>query len=705
MTPDKTIEIKSAVITLKPLHDGRLVVMDKSGNLRLFDSGSYKAVGGFKTGIAQERSWGNHMSVSASGKYAASIIPRSNRAALYDIETKKLLYTTSRHKGDLESVCVDDNNHYIVTGGTDGKTYVWSLETGRLVYSFPPHADYITALDINNIWIVSASYDKTISVLNLTTMKLPTRLRGHSSVVIQMKLLKNMRMLSIDKEGNLILWNLKSSKIIQRFTKTGDEATCFVISADEKFLFVGTKLGNVTLYEIEKGELLKRSYIKEQSKVTALTLMEAKGQLLVGTKEGRLSFYSHVPNEGLLLLKLKNKEYLELYEAADENPLLYYSSVYLKLEEIWEAALIKATKMLELGQQSNAKVILDPFNKVKAKRILIQELYKDYEEFDKFKLFVNEKRYFLAYPLANRHEHFKQSDVYKLMENEWHIKFNKAKTYLADKKGDEKVKKLLTNFKGISEKSILIQELFRQRTAYMLFKKKLALKDYKALFALLEKCPYIKEFDEYDKLLEYADNCYINAQHALDKKDYAKVVSYASQLLYFPDLQDDAKEMIDNAEVLEKFTMAFASDDIALMYEMIGDHPFLIELKEAKALEEDWNYHLVLAEKYASKADVVNAIASLEDFFDIKAKFNAIAVVMQQAYISQLNRALRSKKSQFVIQNSIKQYLVFFGVDDHIENYIENYIEFFGSSFDLSRLEKGNIELFRPSMIILDIVN
>ena len=465
MIPDKIIEIRSAVVTLKPLYDGRLVMMDKGGNLRQFDADTYKVIGGFKTGIAQERSWGNHMSVSASGKYAASIIPHSNKAALYDIETKKLLYTTSRHKGDLESVCVDDNNHYIVTGGTDGKTYVWSLETGRLVYSFPPHADYITALDINSIWIVSASYDKTISVLNLTSMKTPIRLSGHSSVVIQMKLLKNMRMLSIDKEGNIILWNLKTSKIVQRFTRISDEATCFAVSADEKFLFVGTKLGNVSLYEIDKGELLKRSYLKEESKVTALSLIEAKGQLLVGTKTGRLSFYSLVPDEGSLLLKLKNKEYSELYEEAEENPLLYYSSVYLTLEELWKVTLIKATKMLEIGQKSNAKVILDPFNKVKTKRTLIQELYKDYDEFEKFKLFANEKKYFLAYPLANRHEHFKQSDVYKQLEHEWHVKFNKAKTYLADKKGDEKVRKLLTNFKGISEKSILIQELFRQRTA------------------------------------------------------------------------------------------------------------------------------------------------------------------------------------------------------------------------------------------------
>jgi len=704
MLADKSLEIKSAIITLKPLVDGHLILMDKSGDLRKINTDNFKTMGGFKTNIKQERSWGNHMSVSASGKYAASIIPHSNKAAVYDIPTKKLLYTTSRHKGDLESVCVDDNNHYFVTGGTDGKTYVWSLESGRLSYAFPSHADYITALEINSVWIVSASYDKSISVLNLSTMKEPSRLHGHNSVVVQMKLLKNMRMISADKEGNIIVWNLKTSSIIKRFPRLNDDISCFVISTDEKFLFVGSKLGNVSLFDIDKVELLKRSYLKEESKVTSLAFLESKGQLVVGTKAGRLSFYPLIPDKSLLLQKLKTKDYLSIYEEAQNNPLLYYSPIYLKLEELWKTAFSKASKMLEEGQKANAEVVLEPFSKVKSKRMCIQELFKDYHEFNKFKTYVNDKKYSLAYPLANRYEHFKKSNAYIVMENEWHVKFNKAKTYLLEKEGEEKVRKLLTNFKGISQKTILIQELFQQRTAYMLFLKKLAAKDYKALFSLLDRCPFIKEFDEYDQLVDYADTLYIKAQQALNKKDYSTALECAGELLHFPDFVDDANEMVENAHVLEKFTLAFASDNMALMYEMIGEYPFLTELKEAKALEEDWNYHLVLAEKFASKADVVNAIASLEDFFEIKAKFISIAVVMQQAYITQLNRALRSNRSQSVIDNSIKKYISFFGLDDHIDNYIENYIVKFDSKFDTSRLQKGDIQLFRPFMIIPDIV-
>jgi len=704
MKTDTFTEIKSAVITLKQLDNENLIVMDKSGNLRCLDLKTLKTISGFKSNIEQERSWGNHMSVSGSGLYAACIIPHSNKAAVYNVLKKKLIYTTSDHKGDLESVCVDDNNHYLVTGGTDGRTFVYNLETSKLVYSFPPHADYITALAVNNIWIVSASYDKSISVLNLTTMKTPTLLRGHSSVIVTMKLLKNMRMLSADRNGNILLWNLKTSKLLDKFPKLSDDITCLSVSADERFVFVGTKLGLVSLYSFENMRLLKRVFLKESSKVTSLCVLDKSNQIAVGTKSGKLSFYKLIPDEKQLISQLKNKEYLPLYKAAEDNPLLLYSPVFVKLESLWKNAFEKAGKMLEINQKGNAEVILEPFKSVKEKSAQINNLFLDYKEFNKFKAYVKDKKYSLAYPMSAQYKHFQDSSPYKLMEKEWHVQFNKAKVYIMKKEGEEKARSLLSAFKGISKKSVLIQELFSQRTAYMLFKKKLLQKDYIALFSLLDKCPFIKEFDEYYQLLEYGDTIYIKAQQALEKKNYSHVLGFLSVLLAFPDFKEDAKEMMENAKVMEKFTQAFDDNDLPRMYEMIGEFPFLMELQEAQSIEDNWKNHLRLAEKFASKGDIANVIASLEDFFTIKAKFLSIAFVFRQAYLSQLYFALRAKKPAKIVENAIKQYLVFFGEDEHVEILIQKLNKQEKVDIRLSSLQKGDINMFKPFMIIPDIV-
>jgi len=702
MLPKKTLNIKSAIITLKVLKNKQLGLMDQSGAVRIVDTKTYKTIDGFKTNIVQERTWGNHLSLSASGDYAAAIIPNSNKAAVYSVKQRKLLYSTARHKGDVESVCIDADNHYFVTGGTDGKTYVWNLKTGRMSYSFPPRADYITDLDINSAWVASASYDKTISVLNLSTMNNPILLTGHSSVIVQMKILKGMQLLSADSQGNLILWDLKTAKLLHRFTKVNDEITCFTLSEDEQFLFVGTKLGYVCLYDMFKRVELRKNYLKLNTKITAMALTEE--DLAVGTKQGKVNFYSLVLDENKLEKLLKEKSYDVLYELFEDNPLLRYSGVYLRLEKLYEETIRKAAVLLENEQTAAAKKILEPFSSIKAKQFEVQHLFSDFREFAKFKLNVEQKRYSLAYPLANQYKQFKQSAYYKKMEDEWHVSFNKAKALAKNQDGDEKVHKILANFKGISSKAMLIQQLFEQRTAYTLFRKKLAQKDFLALHALIKKCPFVKEFDEYDMLMHYADNLFIKAQQAMQEKSYSKAVKYAKELLSFADLKEDAQEMIEEASVLEEFELAFDDDNMNLMYKMLSEHPYLSELSEAQALESDWKYHLVLAQKYAAKADAINAAESLEAFFEIKSKAQSISVVMQEAYIMQIQRALRSDKSLDVIERAIKQYVLFFGLNDHIEHFDEKLKAKFPESIELRRLQKGNASQFRPTMIIDDIV-
>ena len=137
---------------------------------------------------------------------------------------------------------------------------------------------------------------------------------------------------------------------------------------------------------------------------------------------------------------------------------------------------------------------------------------------------------------------------------------------------------------------------------------------------------------------------------------------------------------------------------------MIEEFPFLMALDEVKNLEDDWKHHRVLAEKFAVKADVVSVIASLEDFFDIKAKYLSIALILRQAYLSQLYRALRAKKSNQVLEKAIKQYLIFFGIDEALEVFVQNFRKDRSSSIELSNLQKGDINMFKPFMIIPEIV-
>ncbi|MBV5348250.1 hypothetical protein JZU61_01050, partial [bacterium] len=184
----KLLNIKAPVLQIKALSNGSLSIVDAQTTVRIISMEDYKVIGGFKSNIHHERMTGMIVDVSFEGDYSVSIVPKSNKAALFSTVRKELLYKVGRHQGEIESVGIDPNSRYCVTCGQDGKVFVWVIKTARLAFSMPPHADFVTSIAFNDSgqWIATGSFDRTINLLNLATMKRPMKLMGHGSVIVCM---------------------------------------------------------------------------------------------------------------------------------------------------------------------------------------------------------------------------------------------------------------------------------------------------------------------------------------------------------------------------------------------------------------------------------------------------------------------------------------------------------------------------------------
>ena len=101
-----------------------------------------------------------------------------------------------------------------------------------------------------------------------------------------------------------------------------------------------------------------------------------------------------------------------------------------------------------------------------SKRMFIQSLLQDFVEFEKFKMLITKKKYPFAYSLANKYPSFKDTKYYKHMENEWKKAFNMAKQLIFENNKEYYVKKILMPFRGVSEKTALIQSLFNEKEIY-----------------------------------------------------------------------------------------------------------------------------------------------------------------------------------------------------------------------------------------------
>lgn len=701
----KSFNIKRPILLLKTLANNNFSIIDSHNALRIIDSQTYSVVGGFKTSIEHERLIGSHVDVSVDGKYSISILPGTNKAALFSTVKKELLYKVGRHQGEIESVAIDPESRYCVTCGQDGKAFLWVLKTARLAFSLPSHSDFITtiAFEENGQWVATGSYDRAINVMNLSTMKNPLRLVGHTSAIVKIIFLAELQLISVDKEGSLIVWDLRNGKLIKRLTKMNDDVTTMTLSCDKRFVFVGTKLGYVGLYDMQSMEQIKHRYIKENESISSIAFLDDPYRLVIGTIEGNVQVYSLFGNEAENMRLLRERSYKAFYDLLEENPLLLYSKPYELVERIWADTLNKARAHLEKNERAKAKELLDMFAGIPKKNALISQFIHAYEKYAQFQTYVKEGRYSLAYALARQYTAFQDSEPYRLMETRWKKSFAKAQELILQPNGDEQARQLLSPYRGISDKTALIQQMFEQRRMYDYFKKVITDRNFVKFFELIKIHPFLKEFNEYTAVMDFADKLYIQSQQAYMKGDYVTARKGCDILSAFPDYAAEAQEMQDTIKAKRLFYDAIASNNLVNAFSYLSTYPLLYETPEAQVLERQWNGILDQAQRFAAKGMAVEMMGVFEPYHTIRDKYVAMAAVAAQAYCVQLENKLRSRAPQDEIEYGIRHYVEIFGIDEAITQIVDLFKSRYESKLDLEMLKQGSFETWTPSIRVEEI--
>jgi hypothetical protein len=279
----------------------------------------------------------------------------------------------------------------------------------------------------------------------------------------------------------------------------------FTFDAKEEYMFATTKNKNIFLYDLNKMDLITDNFIRVNSTITSIEFVSELMYLIIGTVDGILYIYDILAEEKLLNEFIEEKKYAEAYELLNENPILKNSSAFEHIESIWEKTFLKAQSFLEKSKKEIAEQLVKPFMSIPSKRMVIQSLFRDFAEFEKFKTLVIKKKYPLAYSLSNKYPTFKQTTYYKHMEKEWKKVFSVARQLIFDKSKEDYVKQILTPFRGVSEKTPLIQALFNQKEIYQLLKQKLSKKDFKGFFELINRYPFLADLEEYHQAIAFGE--------------------------------------------------------------------------------------------------------------------------------------------------------------------------------------------------------
>lgn len=708
MKPVNSKNVVKPVILLQILEDNTLLVIDANTTVRYFKHDSLELFGGFKVEIQHTRYKSSVVAYSQNGRYLATLSADCRESRLYNTQSKQMVGKVDRHHGEASCVGIDPLSRYMFSCGDDGKTFAIDVKSGKLIFTLPHHADTINdiAFTKNANWVATASYDRKIFLFNLLTMSPKNKPIAHASPVVKLNFFGKNKLIGVDKNSSAIIWDIYTGKVLERLKGIHDEVTQICISDDEQFLFFGTALGYILLYDLNTYELLSSKYIKIASAITALEFDISMNYLIVGTEDGFLIQYDIYEGEDKLKELLKRKDFTEIYKLTEYNPILRYTKIYKLISNLWDNTLKQIKIALQNGDRNKAMLLFNQFKDIPSKNTIMQKLIKDYAEFDKFLNYAKEGKLPLAYNLANTYPVYKESKIYQALEERWKKAFVQAQKNILQPKGIQKAKEILASYRGISEKTKFIQEILTKGEIYKRFKNAIAQKEFKICFELIKHHPFLKEFPDYDALMRYGDTLYIQAHKYMKENNTHSALKLLEVLKVFSDFSEEAQELIQEIQTKQKFYNAVQENDIATAYNMMAISEDLLETDDGKILQQQWNSNVIKANKYAALGNVQDTYSILKPYMKIESKYTSLATIFGWCYIVQLETALEQNISQTVLEKGIKNYILSFGLQDQIENYFESFKKKYpASKLNFELLKKGSLSMWRPSMIVKSILD
>lgn len=706
MKPLKIKEFKKPIIYSKYLNNEALIVVDKDTTVRYLDINTFETLSGFKLNVNHVWYKNSIVSFSNDGVFFAFQSADCKYSQVYNTKTKKLVARVDRHDGEVSCVAIDPKGKYFFSCAEDGKTFVVDIKSAKISFTLPAHVDEINDIVFsdNSQYVATASYDKKILIFNLLVMTAQAKLISHSAPVMKLKFLSDHRLFSIDKSNSAIIWNLHTNKVITRLSGIHDDV--IKVASSEKFLFLATALGYIIVYELENYEQISRKFLDMGCAITMLEFNENSNELLVATQSGIFASYDIYEAKEYLEELLKENRYDEMDRCVENNPFLKYTKPYILMLAIWDKTVKKATELLQHAKDKEAENTFTTFKDIPSKNTIMKKMLQEYAEFSKFLLMVKKGKISLAYSIANKHPSYKDSKVYKVLEAKWRKLFSQAQKLLVEPRGKEKAIELLAPYRGISEKTKHIQEMFTKNEIYIRFKKAISQKNFKIVFELVKVNKFLKEFPEYFSILTYGDDLFIKSSKSIQNGDIHTASKLLRILQNFPNFETDAKKSIIDIENQGKFLKAIDNEDLETSYNLLDCSNILLQTPDGMRLNKLWKNDLKKAEVYAANGNIIDLDDVLQKYNNISSKNMSLATLYSWAYNIQIENAIKHNESKEKIEKGIKNYIKNFGLEDHIVSTFEIFKnKFQDTKLNLKSLKKGSKELWRPSMRVINILN
>lgn len=166
----------------------------------------------------------------------------------------------SGYGGDVTGVAYSPGGGLIASSGSDGRTLVWDLETGRVLHvlAHPGHMATGVAFSPDGKLVASASDDGTITMWSPTTGRLAATLHSPGGSVWGLAFSPDgLTLASADDDGTIALWDVATGRRLRTFYGEQGRINAVAYNAAGTVLASGGNDHRVILWRIADGRRLR----------------------------------------------------------------------------------------------------------------------------------------------------------------------------------------------------------------------------------------------------------------------------------------------------------------------------------------------------------------------------------------------------------------------------------------------------------------
>ena len=199
---------------------------------------------------------------------------------IFNFKSRSVEYEYTGFYSAVNRVVINDK--YFAVGLWKGAVSVYDTSTGNLLCNFSGHRYPVYAIDQMGKYLATGGSDKTVKLWNLDNQKEIDTLKGAKKTILETKFVPKYevtslcntdsdvdsgKLLTLDKDGDVILWDINTKQTIRKFTNTNTPSCISSLSPSK--IFTGCSDGSVKWWD-ERVQDIVHNFEDEKSSVLGL---------------------------------------------------------------------------------------------------------------------------------------------------------------------------------------------------------------------------------------------------------------------------------------------------------------------------------------------------------------------------------------------------------------------------------------------------